>query len=1531
MGDQGPGDPLGLKPGSSAEEFFKNNPSNFFTTNSPNGPSAEHGNSTSQPSSTEKDTNADDTLAAVSVGPGGRDPSIMVPRILNFLRDEDSYRHPAWHSRLDLVDKYLEEANEGRLRGDLGYNDPKLCAALKDARIIVDVHRNYDKWNNDKSRWSTDILAGKYVSDRLPSYPAQFPRPLRDRSQYRRKRIEHLPRTEHQDTPFGETGLPGEAAESTLYSYSEDNYFQDVVDPHPDGPRGPSTYNRYRVDVSQYEQCMKGGIQQTVKLTPPNLAPDGTFDQTPSREEKKGSTSISKSAEIHSQRGWERAALQQCLNAFTNHENRAINTPWRRAVLPYKEPVPMPKEIVYQPRVLNPDNVPENLKDPFPWFYWYSQYSQLIDYMAGWQRRRHNVENWNDAQRSALPMNFRGPHTYLGLSIYDDHWLKIGQYLEDLEELLDERYGVAPRPLLMAILRDISAGKRDEQDDKFIEADEAVDLATREGLKTWHKRYRRRDIMRRNDVDYLDGNEEDYLLTDEVDAAWLRFLCQPSRTHQMCDPQQQPEDNLTILFSSRLQSYLNDTMMSGTVGAGGAEIWGDWNDQEWEDSREEFLPYLSQALAYTNGGEYFEDKDTNWTVHKYHPNRSYQFSAGEAREFCLTLHGLGRCEYLPASKPEQDPRVGRPRYDIHPEHRIRWRYKSSQEFDSERLGYSKKVLEHLNKQFPSITQSEKDTYNVNIYDEYAYILDHVGDSTLATRFGDLDLNGNSLVKDGETSDKKRLVDSRVGIEYDWVKGEYDPDSVEMKRQAPSFEDLADWKDLAKFHTQARGSLRTPEKTCHFLRSLAFRMGRTIRHANEIKDRLEYWQGSGDKLAPGEKEGLKMGKAISLDGFHQALEHWEQSIHHGVGEVEFMPPTIQAVIEKADPNSTFRIASGNKDPYTIVREGIIHESVENRNTLYPARLEGLEDSSYWNEKRSKLFIGYQRPNLFSWATKAQRQYQAKFTRRTYFSMMRWPLHHQSTMARDGIKGRMEEVARRDPRKQRYGILTHRVPQPQEKPTYIVASGRHPNHDHPSSSVPRSFRDGTRGRLPEWDSSLDTAAVSELSLRGGANEVTSPSKPPRTRGHRDDPRGGLVPITRENERFFAGPAIFPMGESLLQQVAISQQLENALYPKPKLPWYKWLWENYLEIWTAHRLVPLLPPIAPAMIARSSPNKRRVPDSFLADTNRRPTKRPNTAGGRHKVKRPAKGTRPRQYIDVGVATDKLDTQDRGTSTSGLTVGTTPNQEGENWDPENNPFWYKELGLDKPLYNDNNSSDWDGSSNTRNSASSNAKNSNDKDSNAKNGNAKNGKAKDDKAKDDKAKDDKAKDDKAKGGNATNKQVTFNLTHTPPDKNAPGPSPRYRQNYDETFPYGATVVNRAPEIASQYGISTLFRSLIEGIEHQHPDIKVIPTMDELWEIHADIKLNNSVYLPQHDPSQIANYGQRVLELWGADKGLNMQIAISAFGGGGTLMAWSHLYDDSTPQLRFIWVGHFSSYMYHDGVSVFTGLRPNRKASEKKE
>lgn len=534
-------------------------------------------------------------IGPVSVGPHGRDPSLALPRIQHFLVDEDSYRDPTWQYRLEEVAKYVEEAEAARLRGDLGYDNPHVRALLEDVRILIQVHQGFDKWKNAQTRWTTDIIPTPNTSKRLPPLPDEpIPRPP-NKKRNRRKWVDLGSDKVARSTVFSQLNSEKEYAEVYQYRTDEELYFKRIRDPAVDTVS--SGFNRFIAENERFEGCIEGGIDHTWSTLPPIPAKNASDEA------------------FYEHRGWQRAALQQCLNKFTNHENRVNNTPWRRVVLPFKEPVPMPKEIVYHARALDPERVTQELKEPFPWVYWHSQFAQLQNLMAQWERRRYNLKHWNDFQRSALPNNYLGPRIYYGQSVYDDYWLKIGAYLRRLHAYIFDAVGRAPRPLMVAILKDIEAGIHWDANTLPSPEDE------------------RRDIMRRGDIDEL-GQSGDAVLIDEADATWLRFLCEPSSTLEIWSPQHQPATNLFILFQTRLEEFFNDLtafpIPEAPKGDVCSEEFFDWLRKCEEDN---FAP-IEDVLAYINvgpdGGE-------------SHGNDVYQFTMEEAHRYIVRLGELGRC------------------------------------------------------------------------------------------------------------------------------------------------------------------------------------------------------------------------------------------------------------------------------------------------------------------------------------------------------------------------------------------------------------------------------------------------------------------------------------------------------------------------------------------------------------------------------------------------------------------------------------------------------------------------------------------------------------------------------------------------------------------------------------------------------------------------------------------------------------------------------------------------------------------------
>ncbi|KAI1748365.1 hypothetical protein F4782DRAFT_550732 [Xylaria castorea] len=1043
----------------------------------------------------EIDTTIAHGMQGILSTPHGYDPSITIPNIINYLRDNDAGRDVGWDTNFTLIRGYLADAHRRMVTGSLGFGDPKLRAALEDARVMVRVHLNYESRVQEKTRWTDSILRGQTTQERLLTYPRVFPLPELDRSKSQYRPIKPMPRPDD-NSPLWNTTLKvidqttesSTLAEVDNYVDSENKFFQSTQTSAKTGKVDKYTWenNRFVVENEAYEDYMSRGPAGTCADPPPpyNGGPTGSgWSDNPDG---------TKGPAFYRRRGWQRAALQQCLNLFTSHENRVINTPWRRPVLPYDPPPPLPKDIAYVPRVVDPFEVrDEQQKDPFSWLHWSFQHAQIVDFLASCQRRRYNKNSWPDFSAPALPINFRGPQIYRGLTVHDQHWLKIGDYLEKLETLIHSAWGAAPRPFLRAILRDIDAGRHENtggpnmDNSHYLPAKNDDDMLDR-------KRYWRRDIKRRVYIDNREDNTNDdnFKLVDDFDIAWLRYLGEPSRTLEMCDPSKLPSQNLAVIFNAKLQSYFRNLEISGYPDSKALSIWGENYDDIDEVKRNYKPSTIRTVVAYINGCTDSElidsgDRDPN----PEHPNACYQYSLEEAEFLCVELSNLGRCVYIP-ERGREPARVGRPSYNVHPEDRVRWRYLEQTQFQHLNVGFLDEMVDHYDTTYGnwSLYPGNRPRFSR----ELEFMLDHTG-SDFHYELERVETQDEHPGTKAAFGRRRAFIKDFLAPEGLYRIGDLEPDSIENARAAPHRKDLAPWEVvgayLTKYHEQHKDKHnhmryhypgdshhpQTPERTVQFFRNLAYRAGRTLRYVNQIKDRLQYLESDAEAVTPKAPLDLsadikeprpenssgadtapvpivveKWWQAISVKDYDSAIEKWNTSIQEGSGEVALLPPDINEVLAKADPTlyqSSLHNPlplNGIQDPFTVIREGIIENCFQNRPTMYPGRLSGFKDQT------KSQFQGYERPSLFEWATKDQRRYQAPHTRRHFFNMQRWPPSRILPHRLEAIRARKDEVARKDPSKpdQAYGILTNRVPIGTEKPLYahpLIHHGRVPNDD------------------------------------------------------------------------------------------------------------------------------------------------------------------------------------------------------------------------------------------------------------------------------------------------------------------------------------------------------------------------------------------------------------------------------------------------------------------------------------------------------
>ena len=563
----------------------------------------------------------------VPIGPDGKDPAITLPRILNYLRDSDRDRDPYWTTHFKAIETYVNAAQDERRQGCLGYGTPTVLADLDEALMMVDLHRKYEQWNYGPTPWSTHVLPPKDVSDRLIAYPKLHPRPPpnHDKSILRNKRLD-VPAPHSGPSPFytkspsfrGKTQNQNDDWFGEKYRADELVFF-DALDKHTfDKKMNPKAWTPPEANIftsanEMYELCIEKGIGETAHRYKLGSEPL-TGPQTYSAHARK----------FGHERGLKRAAIQQALNLFTNHENKSINTPWTRVIMPY-EKVRLPEEVPFEPLVLPPDRVSDELQEPFPWVYWYDNYKSFLDHVAYRKRNEYLKSNWEDFDRSCVPINYHGPYIAGGNSVHDDYWLRAGKCLVELETHLKDRYGMCPRPLLKAMLNDIEAGKAyPYQPDLNNPATHVEELRRL-------KYYKRRDLYMRDQSGKEHGpGLPRYRLLSEWEMTWLRFVGEPASSVRMMDKiPELRQDNLALIFDNRLQEILRAP--------------GSWEATTESAFAGKTVPIpVDELLEKINGadGEMLDED------HLRQPNRAHQFTIEEAEHYIRVLARMGRCTYV---------------------------------------------------------------------------------------------------------------------------------------------------------------------------------------------------------------------------------------------------------------------------------------------------------------------------------------------------------------------------------------------------------------------------------------------------------------------------------------------------------------------------------------------------------------------------------------------------------------------------------------------------------------------------------------------------------------------------------------------------------------------------------------------------------------------------------------------------------------------------------------------------------------------
>ncbi|KAK2021460.1 hypothetical protein LX32DRAFT_604724 [Colletotrichum zoysiae] len=571
-------------------------------------------------------------------------PLVQLIRIKNFLADEDVDRTIDWERKFAEIGHFLQHC----LRME-GATRRKWYGDLNECINMLHAHHIFEEYHYGETKLVVDFPRRSGASTRLP--PPADGRDIvaaakRPEEPVRPRYLLHRVPESVQDVDYQ---IPGPLLRTMFMTwFRQDGNLVWAADPA--GPRPGSGQRgqvfRYRPDFNMaltedewFARCMGGGPEATSCA----LRGEANFyilhnefvagEVSEVVEDRGGGGGRTHAAQTFypegeaqqrfaRYRGAKRAALQQCLSHFDGVENVAIQSPFRRLVLP---PTRRQREraeaeagvgIVYKPLAIRAP--PEDAKlDPLGLVYWHARLREnhaaraaaLGEKVAASHRRRLAGEQQHERDTVLLPDNFLGPVTPFHLLRESERRLMARHtLLATLRDRLRRALARNPRQMLEGVVENMERGLALEP--------------------SWNM-----------DEELLAHKERhgEFLEVNDRELYWVDFVCGPStnvKTQREALPRLGPAFGV---FAARVQALLD------------------------EPSRECLFAVQKRGVGL---------RQVTLAVNASLRHGDYVFTEDMVNTYSLVLADHGRLGYERAETGEVS--ISRPECTWHPEHRMNW-------------------------------------------------------------------------------------------------------------------------------------------------------------------------------------------------------------------------------------------------------------------------------------------------------------------------------------------------------------------------------------------------------------------------------------------------------------------------------------------------------------------------------------------------------------------------------------------------------------------------------------------------------------------------------------------------------------------------------------------------------------------------------------------------------------------------------------------------------------------------------------------